>query len=77
MPELQDIASVLCCPKHTEGLAKNLVDGQFLFSFFFLTVSFPKLGKSKSRQTFQVLFSYKNPNNVISEGTAQELSFED
>ena len=77
MPELQDIASVLCCPKHTEGLAKNLVDGQFLFSFFFLTVSFPKLGKSKSRQTFQVLFYCKNLNNVISEGTARELSFEE
>ena len=74
---IQDIASVHCSPKHTLGLAKNLVDSQFLFSFFFLTVSFPKLGKSKSRQKFQVLFYYKNLNKIISEGTARELSFEE
>ena len=70
-----DIASVHCSPKHTEGLAKNLVDSQFLF-FFFLTVSVPKLGKSKSRQKFQLLLYYEKLNKAISEGTAQELSFE-
>ena len=56
MPELQDIASVHCSPKHTEGLAKNLVDGQFLFSFFFNCV-IPK--------TRQVKIKTKIPSKEI------------